>query len=232
MTEAQPNASEGMGVSSDRLLPTLVGLGVALAGPMLVGEFVLYPLISTVGGVAALPLWIGPHWLSLGVLLGVVVFWERESLTSIGLIWTGWREVGWGVFGFAAGLVVFVATTPLLAALGLQNPSSGQALLSEPLPTVVAVAITAGIVEEILFRGYPIERLVALTGNIWFAAAVPLVVFTLIHVPLWGVGTTIQIGLWSVVVTVLYVWRRSLVAPVVMHLLNDIVGFVVLPALS
>ncbi|RLM48590.1 type II CAAX prenyl endopeptidase Rce1 family protein, partial [Halorubrum sp. Atlit-28R] len=70
------------------------------------------------------------------------------------------------------------------------------------------------------------------TGNVWLAAGIPLAVFTAIHIPLWGVGTTLQIGAWSVVVTGVYLWRRTLVAPIVMHLLNDIVGFVILPALG
>ncbi|WP_309138751.1 CPBP family intramembrane glutamic endopeptidase [Haloferax larsenii] len=71
-----------------------------------------------------------------------------------------------------------------------------------------------------------------LTGNVWLAAAVPLVVFTAIHVPLWGVGATLQIGAWSVVVTAVYLWRRTLVAPIIMHLLNDIVGFVIPSAMG
>ncbi|ELZ82141.1 hem operon protein [Haloferax larsenii JCM 13917] len=61
---------------------------------------------------------------------------------------------------------------------------------------------------------------------------VPLAVFTAIHIPLWGVGATLQIGAWSVVVTADYLWRRTLVAPIIMHLLNDTVGFVILPAMG
>lgn len=219
----------GMGGTT---FPTLVGLVVALVGPMAVGELVLFPLTAEFSGLAEIPFWIGHLWLSLAVLLAIVVYWERESLASIGVAQPTLVDAGIGIGGFVVGVIVFAALEPLLAMAGLQNPNSGQALLSQPLPIVLASAISAGIVEEVLFRGYPIERLTELTGNVLLAAAIPLAIFTAIHVPLWGIGATLQIGAWSVVVTGVYLWRRTLVAPIIMHLLNDIVGFVILPALS
>ncbi|AFK19101.1 CPBP family intramembrane metalloprotease [Haloferax mediterranei ATCC 33500] len=232
MTETASESRQSLAEFLGANVPTLFGLFVALAGPMLVGEFLLFPLTAEFSGLAEIPFWVGHLWLTLGVLVALVLYWERESLASIGVARPTLADIGVGVVGFVVGVMVFMLSQPLLSAVGLYDANSGQALLSQPLPVVLASAITAGIVEEVLFRGYPIERLLELTGNVWLAAGIPLAVFTAIHIPLWGVGTTLQIGAWSVVVTGVYLWRRTLVAPIVMHLLNDIVGFVILPALG
>ncbi|MEM4290456.1 MAG: CPBP family intramembrane glutamic endopeptidase, partial [Nitrososphaerota archaeon] len=89
-----------------------------------------------------------------------------------------------------------------------------------PIALRIAVVITAGITEEILFRGYPIERLNSLTGRLGLSALIAYVVFVLPHIPFWGLGGTIQIGVWSIV-TILYIKRRNLPACILMHILND-----------
>lgn len=101
------------------------------------------------------------------------------------------------------------------------------------LPTwlVVIIALTAGITEEVLFRGYPIERLAELTGELWVGAAVTFVTFTAVHIPFWGLGGAIQIGAWTLVVTVVYVRTRNLIACMLMHIANDLFAFVILPIL-
>ncbi len=79
------------------------------------------------------------------------------------------------------------------------------------------MVLTAGITEEILFRGYPIERLYELTGNMYIAAFLPWLAFTLLHVYFRGVGGAIQIG------------ARSIPACMTMHILNDACAFLLLP---
>ena len=48
-----------------------------------------------------------------------------------------------------------------------------------PLPAWlrIAVAVTAGIVEEVLFHGYAITRLARLLGSLWAAGVVATAVF-------------------------------------------------------
>lgn len=104
-------------------------------------------------------------------------------------------------------------------------------LAQTPIALRIAIVITAGITEEILFRGYPIERLTSMTGRVVLGAGIAYLVFVLLHIPFWGWGGTIQIGIWSLIVTALYVWRRDLPACMVMHLLNDAYAFILLPEL-
>jgi membrane protease YdiL (CAAX protease family) len=143
-----------------------------------------------------------------------------------------WRDVLWGVVGFIVGAFSFILTTPLVNALGLSTTSGGIARLAQiPLVLRIGIVITAGVTEEILFRGYPIERLNNLTGRLSLAALIAYVVFVLLHIPFWGLGGTIQIGVWSIVVTILYVKRRNLPACMLMHILNDAYAFILLPML-
>jgi uncharacterized protein len=48
------------------------------------------------------------------------------------------------------------------------------------------IVLTAGITEEVLVRGYPIERLSALTGSQWWGTAITYVVSVGLHASFWG----------------------------------------------
>ena len=212
-------------------LATLVGLLVALGLP-----FVLTLLF----GRRSEGLWdpsravltVAEQWATTLILLGVIFFWERQTLASIGIKRMTGHDVLWGVVGFVVGALSFIFTLPLVNALGLGTTSEGITQLAQtPIALRVAIVITAGITEEILFRGYPIERLTEMTGRIGWGAGIAYIAFVLLHIPFWGLGGTIQIGVWSLIVTVLYIWRRNLPACMLMHILNDAYAFILLPAL-
>lgn len=86
-----------------------------------------------------------------------------------------------------------------------------------PIWLLVCAGITAGVVEELLYRGYAIERLSALTGNIWLGALLSLAAFVTVHVPWWGVGAALAVLPAGALLTVLYVWRRDIAANMVAH---------------
>jgi membrane protease YdiL (CAAX protease family) len=162
----------------------------------------------------------------------LVLFWEHLPLSSIAIRKMSVKDLGWSLLGFLTGVLMFAITTPLVKSLNLSPTGSGILRLAKmPIYLRVVVVFTAGITEEILFRGYPIERLNALTGRLWLGAAIAYVVFVLLHIPFWGIGGAIQIGFWSAIVTLLYVWRRNLPACMLMHVLNDAFAFIVLPML-
>ncbi len=212
-------------------LPTLVGLFVALGLP-----FVLTLLF----GGRSEGLWdssrviltIAEEWAVTLILLGIVFLWERRTLVSIGIKRMTGRDVLGGLAGFVIGALSFIFTLPLVNALGLGTTSAGiEQLAQTPIALRIVIVITAGITEEILFRGYPIERLTEITGRIGWGAGIAYTAFVLLHIPFWGPGGTIQIGVWSLIVTVLYVRRRNLPACMLMHLLNDAYAFILLPLL-
>ena len=82
----------------------------------------------------------------------------------------------------------------------------------------VIAGFTGGMVEEVLYRGYAIERLAVLTGKRWVAASVSAGIFGLAHIPLWGVAFSLGADLpFGIVMTIFYLWRRDLVANMMAH---------------
>lgn len=206
----------------------VVWILIALFGLDLV-DLVL-PEPTEVAGLIRWAVLIGPHWLVAGVVVAGVIWIERRGLDSIGVARPSARDLGLSIAAFVVGVLGFGLTQPLVQALGLESTRGGiQTIATLPTWVVVLVAVTAGVTEEILFRGYPIERVSDLTGELWIGAVVTYVVFTAAHVPFWGLGGAIQIGVWTLVVTLLYVRTRNLIACMVMHIANDMFAFVVLP---
>jgi membrane protease YdiL (CAAX protease family) len=172
------------------------------------------------------------EWVLAIALLAVIFFWERLPLSSIGIHRVTVQDVLWGVGGFLLGLLTFFISAFVFSALHIGTTATGvKQLAAVPIGWRAFIVLTAGITEEILFRGYPIERLNMLTGRLGLSAALAYLIFVMVHIPLWGLGGAIQIGLWSIVVTGLYVWRRRLVSCMVMHILNDGFAFIIVPLL-
>ncbi len=68
----------------------------------------------------------------------------------------------------------------------------------------------------------------SLTNRLGLSALIAYAAFVVLHIPFWGLGGTIQIGVWSIVITILYVKRRNLLACMLMHILNDAYAFILL----
>jgi membrane protease YdiL (CAAX protease family) len=207
----------------------VLGLGVALIFPPIKKLLLeVWPLEFRV----RVAMDLAASWAATFLILGLVVAWERRPLASIGFRSAGWRGLLLGVAGFLLGALLFIATAPLVLALGLEGTTPGIMRLAQlSLAERAMVVVTAGVTEEVLFRGYPIERLAGLLGGVGRAATIAYLVFVALHLPFWGPGGTIQIGAWSVVVTWLYVKTRSLLPGMLMHLLNDAYAFLLLPLL-
>jgi len=99
-----------------------------------------------------------------------------------------------------------------------------QSLLASLLVIVVAAA------EETIFRGYLILRLQAVTASP-AAAVFSSVTFALGH-GYEGSAGVVTVGVMGLVLALVYLWRQSLVAPMVMHFLQDFIGTVLLPMLG
>lgn len=83
--------------------------------------------------------------------------------------------------------------------------------------------VTAGVTEEVLFRGYPLERLYEMTGNKWLSGLISLAFFVAIHAAGWNmahvVGVVIPLG---IILTGLYFWRRNLLFVMIVHVVIDL----------
>src|SRR5688572_20051595 len=153
-------------------------------------------------------------------LLWFVVRVERLPLTSIGLRRPTWLTVVSGIGLLAVtSFVLPIVTTPLQQALGTGGLHAGvDQIPTSPKSTRVVVGLTGGIIEEIFYRGYAIERLATITGRAWLGGLISAVVFGLAHIPGWGIGFALAADLpFAVVTTAFYLWRRDLLANILAH---------------
>ena len=212
---------------------TMVGLAIALAGPLALASAPMQIVYARFP--PALGIFVGQSllWAVLGLSLLCLKFGERLPLASIGLVKPRWRSVG---FGLAIGVSVYAILFALIAILMQFRPfdatKQAEAVGAWPLWLRVFALITAGIVEEALYRGYAIERLTALTGRRWLAALIALAGFSLAHVPFWGLAALAAPLLGGGFFTLVYLWRRDLVACMVAHIAVDSVGLLIAPALG
>lgn len=136
------------------------------------------------------------------------------------------RDVSWAVLFGLAGVVAQMVLSSLL------DPPSGGAetLLSYSLPVIVALVLTTATTEEVRFRGYPIERLEELTGRSWLAVGFSFVVFVIPHLAFFGPTWLVTNGTTVVSLYALYVWRRNLLACMVVNLIGN--ALLLVPALG
>jgi membrane protease YdiL (CAAX protease family) len=99
------------------------------------------------------------------------------------------------------------------------------------MPVKLAIVGTAVITEEVLWRGYPIERLTELTGSLFIGAVTSFVVFLAIHYPQWGVVGAVPQAVFTFALVGVYVKTRNVVACILTHTVINVAMVLVLPAL-
>lgn len=103
-------------------------------------------------------------------------------------------------------------------------------MLTLPLPVLVALIATTAVTEEVLYRGYAIERLRALTGRLWLGAAVSLALFVAPHLVFFGPYWLLYQGVNVALIYALYLWRRNLHACMLLHGLGN--AMILFPAMN
>lgn len=159
----------------------------------------------------------------LSVLVLVVVSCvERLPFSSIGIRRLSLTDAILAVAFYILGWRAYLLLGPLVGRLGLSFiPIRVQD--SPPLLEWTSV-IAASISEELVFRGYLIERVATLSGKVSIGAIFSCLLFAIWHFPLWGPRNVVLAGAWGVVIAVQYVWRRNLPASILTHLLTDTLG--------
>lgn len=170
--------------------------------------------------------------LALLGLVGYFVWAEGGTAASIGWHRPGAaREALLGAVAFVPALLGLGLLQGLLQTLGLPPPTppptalipqgTGDAAIAMMLLVVVAV------VEETLFRGFLLTRLLALTGRRSLALGLATLIFALGH-GYEGVTGMLAVAALGLLYGVIFLWRGSLVAPAVMHFLQNAAGMFVL----
>ena len=213
-----PAFGQGERVSSAKT-PTWIGLFLAFFGVLIVRQAVtyFYPTLTLAAAIWKESL----IWLCVIVLLIVIRRGEHLPLRSVGIGTTTWiKSVLWGlVLAVVCGAIGSVPA----AVTHYGHGENADAFSRLPLWLISVICVRAGVAEELFFRGYAIERLQALGLNRFWAAAIPLVIFSVGHWTGGWANIVIALAL-GAVLAAFYLWRRDLVANMVGHFLVDFVA--------
>ncbi len=161
-------------------------------------------------------------WASAATVLWLVRRGEGLSLQSIGIGTSRWwKSVLWGLVTAAACLAVGGGLA-YLAKYG----SKPTFLDKLPVWVVTLIVVRAGVVEELFYRGFAIERLQAVGLSRAAAVVIPLAIFAVGHWTGGAANILIALALGGVL-TAFYLWRRDLVANMFAHFLVDFLANVV-----
>jgi membrane protease YdiL (CAAX protease family) len=210
---------------------TLVGLALVLIGPPLVATHGAHAPNDTAG---SLPAMLVGQRLLVGLLLAILVVvlaWEGRGIDSFRL---GRLSVGSLVWGLVLAAAFIVLPGPLLlrlpAWLGLGGFDARLAELGRfPGWYLLLAVVIGGTVEEVLYRGFALDRLTALTSSTWVAGSLTVLAFAAAHVPTWGWGAAVTTAIPAATLTVFCIWRHDLWPAIIAHVLTDFVGIALGP---
>jgi len=154
---------------------------------------------------------------------------EKRPLASIGLRRPTWATLGYGLLAALALIVVFIVhfgfLVPHFHLDGAHADAVRAGILARPLWYRILLVLRAAVVEEILYRGYLIEKVRDLSGSTVLAVLVSVAAFTYAHLGGWGVVQLIPVAAGGVIFALLYVWKRDLPSNMLAHFITDGIGF-------
>ncbi len=166
-------------------------------------------------------------WVCIVAVCLIIRRGEKLPFSSIGLGTLRWsKSLGWGVV-LTVGIIVFGSIADLIAVLTHYQPNEfARQLTRLPVWLLTLTCVRAGVGEELFYRGYAIERLQALGLGRFWAAAIPILIFSVGH---WTSGWQNVVTAFIVgsVLAAFYLWRRDLLANMIAHFLVDFIGVVV-----
>jgi membrane protease YdiL (CAAX protease family) len=209
---------------------TIFGLLVALFGPPVVA--LIAPKIQAhTGFIFGSLIGLAGIIFIVTCVLTVIFRLEHQPLLSIGFRPLRWQSA---VYGLAlAGFFMYVFTPAaswVLAKLPFGGFETGLSKISS-IPTwllIITIVIVA-TAEEILYRGYAIERMAEITGSYWMSCVISVLVYGIAHIPNWGLGAALSTVVSGTILTAFFIWQQDLTANIIAHVVTDLMGLVVMP---
>jgi CAAX protease family protein len=173
--------------------------------------------------------------LALLCLILFFVYRNGEGWQSLGLTAkNGLRELLVGILLYIPFTFIVRLISHALQWAGVSLPREAPKFLipDTPAQTVLAIVflIVVAVTEEVLFRGYLLLRFRQLLKNIPAAVLFSAVIFSVGH-GYQGVAGMIAVGVMGIVFAVVYLWRHSLLAVMVLHFLQDFMAMIIAPSL-
>ncbi len=171
-------------------------------------------------------------------LVGLILIFLSRDQEPVAVIGWNRREAGTEVL---LGLILFVPMfyganflDHFLQQLGLTASKTPLPLLAHgiwEMALALVLVIVVAISEETIFRGYLIRRFSLLTKSPVAAVLISSFIFSLGH-GYEGSSGVVTVGMMGLVFALVYLWRGSLVAPMVMHFCQDFISIVIVSMLT
>jgi membrane protease YdiL (CAAX protease family) len=152
---------------------------------------------------------------AVALLLGWMLLVERRGISSVRIVRPTGKDLEWTLILF--GLAMAWSWLASLLWPQAEQDAGTASITALPVLMVVAMIVSAAVCEELMFRGYPLERLIELTGRRWIAVVVTLPFFVVPHLVVFGPMWLLLHGAGTIAIYVLYLWRRNLVACMLLH---------------
>ncbi len=193
-------------------LPVLAVAQAEMIGP----EALVLPRIAVYLSSAA-TLWL------LGLAVLGVALWSGFDLASLGLVPLAPAElVAWTL----AGLFGTLALAAVWRVLGIRETAFLQRLFPRTTPerlAFVGLSLSAGLIEELVFRGFLIAALGVATGQLWLAVVLASIDFGVLHA-YQGVAGAARAGVLGLFFTLPLLATGSVIPSMLAHFLYDLVA--------
>lgn len=171
------------------------------------------------------------------LLVAWVLSRRKLRLSSVGLtIRHVFPDTAWGVVTTIVCLMLLVAYSFLLQILlpdmrsEMEDNARNLKQMFPPVgwPMLLLFSLAVGLFEELIFRGFIMTRLRRVSGSWLVAIVVTTVIFTIPHGLDQNLVALGPIAILAIVVSVVTIWRQSLVPAVVAHTLFNFSQLMVL----
>lgn len=187
------------------------------------------------------------EWICAAVVVVIVAVSPGSTLSDFGLavpkaaldvLPVEPSELAGTVVGLLLAGVILVVAFRRFAGPGLEVWRAGLSTYQAMIPATrtergyaVAVSVTAGICEELIYRGFLIAFGVGVLGlHPYVAGGIAVALFGVAHF-YQGWSGMIRVTVFGVAMTGLYFSTGSLVLPILIHAVGDVVSLVVMPRL-
>ena len=179
-----------------------------------IGEVEMYPVRDNLVGFFAMPIAIS------------FILWRMKKrnipISSIGSLEVQRKPLFISIFLLGIFLIIEELYFYLL---GIEMPESFiEFMRAEPILCFISVVLVAPIIEEFLFRGFLYSQLRRSFLKDWGAIAVSSLVWTSIHFQ-YEIGILFFLFLFGLFLGYFRIKYNSLLIPIVLHAINNLLGF-------
>ncbi len=178
---------------------------------------------------------------SLGTVIAVVILYfllKRQGLNLAAIGFRGtlnFQGIAFSFLGLIAAFILYPAIEAALSPLGIPmfwRGGASSALHLSTVPDILLISICAVVIgpiaEEIVFRGYILNAFVQRSKTIIAAYIWSALIFASAHLFV-GPGTIVFIFFWSFIPSFLFLKFGNLYPGSCMHILNNLLTYIVFP---